>query len=136
MPTRFLILLLFSLCVSLSTNSARACGHSGICGQAGAGKSCCAVKGATKQAACAKMGGDQKKDRAAQKCPGSRSQGGCHCPCALMGGAPVSAAIEAFPPLLSNLFASEDATLRQAFYYARHRPEAVYLAIWQPPQLG
>jgi hypothetical protein len=36
----------------------------------------------------------------------------------------------AIPP-----FSAADSAQRQAFYFAEHMPEAVYLPIWQPPKL-
>ncbi len=121
------ILLLLSLFVATSANNAWACGHcaTGKCGQTASKKSCCAQKSNHAAAHCA-----------GKKCSGSPGSGGCHCPCGTVTGGHAAAALEEIPSIFSLPSSSSDATLRQAFYFAQYMPEAVYLPIWQPPQLG
>ncbi len=70
-------------------------------------------------------------DQEGQTCPDDES-GHCHCPgCGAVCHITVlfSAADAIFTPLLF------DASMqRDAFYFAEHLPEAVYLPIWQPPK--
>ncbi len=133
--TLFLLTFLF---VVLSANSASAYGNNGMakCGKPSTEKSCCAAKKAKKSVKCAKKPACCGQNHVGQKCPGSTSPGGCQCPCAMTAGGHAGAGIEEFPLVLSSLSASSTATLRQAFYYARYMPDAVYLPIWQPPQLA
>ena len=73
------------------------------------------------------------QDQPDQPCSDDES-GHCHCP----GCGAVCHAPAAFAPadvaVLTSLLC--DASMqRQAFYFAQHLPEAVYLPIWQPPKL-
>ena len=67
--------------------------------------------------------------------PNNDGCGRCHCPgCGTVchGGAQ-------FVPVLFTAFSLLDFSAsiqKQAFYFAKHLPEAVYLPIWQPPKLS
>lgn len=59
--------------------------------------------------------------------------GHCHCPGCVAACCHVTVLFSAAYPIFAPLVC--DASIqRQAFYFAEHLPEAVYLPIWQPPQ--
>jgi hypothetical protein len=121
-----LLLLLF---VAGATQQAWACGNgSASCEKSVAEKSCCAKSSSGKQAGnCDHVGNacSEKKGCSGQKCPcGTVS-------CGFSGGL-LAEPTMAFPKF-NNL---SERNLRQVFYFNQHIPEAVYLSIWQPPQLG
>jgi len=128
LATLFLLLSLFALSVS----RAWACGSDAAvkCGQEPTEKSCCSKGNA--QTPCANDSGHQ---HSGSDCPCEHDSGGCHCPgCGMFchsSAAFAPAEVATSPPLL---FAAS--VQRQEFYFAEHLPEAVYLPIWQPPQLS
>jgi len=133
MQHRFRILfLLFSL-LALSANSAWACGgHNADQRNAGrqeaSEKSCCS-KGDVASTDVNKAQ-DQNPD-----CPCDHENKGCHCPgCGVVCHAGAALAFD-----ISDFFQTiclQNASLqKQAFYFAQHIPEDVYLSIWQPPKL-
>jgi hypothetical protein len=72
------------------------------------------------------------EDRHSKPCSDDE-RGHCHCPgCGMACHAPavfVSSEIVISSPLIYSASAQ-----RQAFYFADHLPQAVYLPIWQPPK--
>ncbi|MFN0033644.1 MAG: hypothetical protein ACKVUS_01170 [Saprospiraceae bacterium] len=128
--TLFLLLSLFAL----SANRAWACGsdnaeHAEKFHQESSKKSCCSEGEA--QTPCADDSGHQHSDT---DCPCDHDNGSCHCP----GCGTTCHASAAFAPAnvaVSSPFANSASMQRQAFYFAEHLPEAVYLPIWQPPKL-
>lgn len=130
MRQRFLKLtFLLLLFVAGATQQAWACGAgSTSCGKSPAAKSCCAKNDASKQA-----GHGEHSDHT---CPEKKGCSGHKCPCSTVNcgfsGGLLAEPLSAFPKL--NLLSEGD--LRQVFYFNQHMPEAVYLPIWQPPQLG
>lgn len=70
-----------------------------------------------------------------QECPDTDGSGGCDCPgCGTIGFAPT--AFTNAEEVIPFLFPFDVRMSRQAFYFADHLPEAVYLPIWQPPKLA
>ncbi len=131
------LFLLLSLFVA-STNSAWACGNgsSERCGHFTSGKSCCTKKESKKDSQCCGERKQQDQNALAHKHPENGDCGGCHCPCGTMVSGHSGSLLAELSPILPPLSAVSDATLRQAFYFNEHMPEAVYLPIWQPPKLG
>lgn len=67
-------------------------------------------------------------------CPCDHENGSCQCPgCHIIGYTGTALTLETPLALLHVLNFS---VRKQAFYFAEHIPEAVYLPIWQPPKLG
>ena len=129
--TLFLFLGLFVT----SANGAWACGdeHSRNAAQtqqAVSEKSCCAKEEA--QTSCSNDSGQRHSD---SNCPCDHDNGGCQCPgCGIVCHFGAASALETPPvPAASPLLVSVQ---KQAFYFAEHLPEAVYLPIWQPPKIG
>ncbi len=134
--TLFLLLSLFAL----SANCAWACGshdagHAEQFHEKAAPSSCCSGDADNSSAHCAENASACSQTHPGQTCPDDDGCGGCHCPgCGTTGHAPV-----AFAPAddtVSLLFTFAASVQRQAFYFADHLPEAVYLPIWQPPKLS
>lgn len=135
MSFRFVTLFLFLGLFVTSANGAWACGdeHSKNAAQTQqpvSEKSCCAKEEA--QTSCS---GDSKHQHSGSNCPCDHDNGGCHCPgCGIVCHSDAASALETPPvPAASPLFVSVQ---KQAFYFAEHLPEAVYLPIWQPPKIG
>jgi hypothetical protein len=64
-------------------------------------------------------------------------EGGNHCHCPRCGGASSSHVGGLPEDILITLIRSSVVWLqKQAFYFAEHLPEEVYLPIWQPPKLA
>lgn len=68
--------------------------------------------------------------------PCSDDEGGhCHCPgCGAVGHAAAAFAASSDAAIFTPVHPAASVQ-RQAFYFAEHLPEAVYLPIWQPPKL-
>jgi len=97
-------------------------------------KSCC-HKNDKARSSHADHDSGSKHQQTGSSCPCDHENGGCHCP----GCGVVCHSVAGFAPSLFSalLFPSLTASLqKQAFYFADHLPEAVYLPIWQPPKLG
>lgn len=61
--------------------------------------------------------------------------GGCHCPgCGVVSTGGGGGLLTESPAILPVCY-DTGFTDRQAFYFAEHIPEAVYLPIWQPPKI-
>ena len=132
--TLFLILSLFA---TASANTAWACGshkagHAEQFHEKAAQSSCCSSDA---DSHCAENADACSQTHPGQSCPDDDGCGGCHCPgCGTTCPTPV-----AFPSAVGTVafpFIFAASVQRQAFYFAQHLPEAVYLPIWQPPQLG
>ena len=121
----------------LSVSSASACGKSttASCGAARSARSCCETREESKEAPGGEHQGTCDKSHPGQACPGHDGCGGEHCPCGCMATAGSSGGLLADVPLLSS-YCTYKKLRKQAFYFADHIPEAVYLPIWQPPQLA
>jgi len=123
----------------LPVNELLACGnHDDAAEKAVASeKMCCKEKSVEESAHCAEEEERHtcEKSHPGQKCPdqGGCCGKGCTCPCGALPGGHTMVVLAEIPFPLS---ATSDATLRQAFYFAQHMPEEVYLPIWQPPQLS
>jgi len=132
-----ILIFCFSLFTVLPVNELLACGNHDAAEKAVASeKMCCKEKSVEEPAHCA----EEETQTCAQNHPGKTcsEQGGCcgkgcTCPC---GALPVGHTGIMLAELLLVLPAFSDNTLRQAFYFAQHMPEEVYLPIWQPPQLS
>lgn len=133
-----ILFILLSLFVALSANSARACGDSQAVKheQRASKKSCCKGGGDKNASCCSEKTGACTQDHHGKNCTGHKGGGGCHCPCGTTTGSHAGSLIADFSSAFSPLSDSSVAVLRQAFYFAQHMPEAVYLSIWQPPKLG
>lgn len=88
---------------------------------------------------CAKSSHEKEAGNGEQQDPTCQDKKGCDdhkCPCSTVNcGASGGLLVEpltAFPTLAKV----SEGELRQVFYFNQHMPEAVYLPIWQPPQLG
>ncbi len=126
-----------TLFAALPANTLLACGHD----KAAAGKeevvsekTCCKEKPLADAAHCAEEANSCGQNHPGQKCPDHKGccGKGCACPCGVLSG---SHSGILFTELSLVLPPTSDATIRGAFYFARHMPEGAYLAIWQPPQL-
>ncbi len=127
-----ILFLLFSL-LALSANSASACGdhdadHAKTYHEQTAKKSCCSKEDAASTDV--NKAQDQKSE-----CPCDQDDKGCHCPgCGMVCHAGAALASD-----ISDLFQAvslQNTSLqKQAFYFAQHMPEDVYLSIWQPPKI-
>ncbi len=133
-----ILFFLLSLFVAVSANSAWACGgNQAVKHEQSAAKKSCCKSGSDKNASCCtKKTKTCGQDHHEKNCAGHEGSGGCHCPCGTTTGGHAGSLLADFPIAFSPLSDSSDAVLRQAFYFAMHMPEAVYLAIWQPPKLG
>jgi hypothetical protein len=61
---------------------------------------------------------------------------GCHCDgCGTVSGGYSGGLLTEIPIIYTSSTVS-GALKKQAFYFAEHIPEAVYLPIWQPPKIG
>ena len=98
-------------------------------------KTCCKGKPEEEPAHCEEEMHACEKNHPGQNCPdqGGCCGKGCTCPCGALPGGHTVVVLAEIPFALS---ATSDATLRQAFYFAQHMPEEVYLPIWQPPRLN
>ncbi len=129
--TRFLFLCLFVV----SANNAWACGkdkahHATNAAKESSEKSCC-----SKDDAATSCGGDSKHQHSGSDCPCEHEKGGCHCPgCGTVCHSGAAFAPDWTPALTTPIF--NFSVQKQAFYFAEHLPEAVYLPIWQPPKIG
>lgn len=128
--TLFLLLSLLA-----AANTAWACGGSGADSEQSE-KSCCTDGGEAQNAHCGSGADGCSEKHPGQSCPDDNGCGGCHCPgCGTTSGGHAGGFLAEFPTILCSPIAS-DSVQRQAFYFADHVPEAVYLSIWQPPQLS
>jgi hypothetical protein len=121
-----ILILILSLFAAMPTSKVWACGNGSTapCEQGAAQKSCCAKKRNKHPVTtdtCA-------KEHPGQSCPGSKG-GGCHCPCGTTAGCHTGGLLADFPLIIAAISGTNDATKRQAFYFALHMPEAVYLPI-------
>jgi hypothetical protein len=121
------LFLLIGLFVAAAPSGLSACGS-------GKSKSCCSKTVKQSASDCAADAHNCAQDHPGQKCPDSKGCGGC--PCGSAASACSGGLIIESPFELSSLLTAGDAILRQAFYFAQHIPEPVYLPIWQPPQLA
>jgi len=130
--TVFLVLNLFVL----SANDVLACNNGPMarCEQSSSEKSCCAEEETDNSDQCASEKDCCGQNHPGQNCPDKKNGG--NCPCGTVAGGSASALLEDYSPALISFSTSSDAALRQAFYFAQHMPEEVYLPIWQPPKLG
>lgn len=130
--------LLFALFAAAPTNGVLACGagtaghEAQSHGREQSEAACCA-----QQPGAADHCAGQTSDDCGQMHPGQPcsegADGHCHCPgCGTVAGGCATAALSEAPAALVSGGAS---VARQAFYFAEHLPEAVYLPIWQPPKL-
>ncbi len=107
------------------------------CSPAETSAKCHQNESAGQKSCCGKSGNENAdtQTKTEKDCPCDHENGGCHCPgCGLVcSTAPVAADV---PHYFSAIFMDSDAVKKQAFYFAEHLPEAVYLPIWQPPQLA
>jgi len=127
------------LCMLVSpTSSVWACGNgsSDKCGQTVSEKSCCSKKSGKKQAHCCEKQPGAEQNLIAHQCSEDGDCGGCQCPCGTTFCGYSVSLIATQAPFLPAILSPGDATLRLAFYFNQHMPEAVYLPIWQPPKLG
>lgn len=132
--TRFLFLCLFVL----SANNASACcqdkaDRSTKSHQEPLGKSCCA-----KDDIDTSCSSDSAQQHSGPNCPCEHEKDGrgCHCPgCGTTCHAGAAAFAPDAPPTL-NALVFNHSVQKQAFHFAEHLPEAVYLPIWQPPKIG
>ena len=75
------------------------------------------------------------ENEANTSCSGEEEDGQCHCPgCGITCHASSVVAYVEYSFALPSC--GDNEVKRQAFYFAEHLPEAVYLPIWQPPQLA
>jgi hypothetical protein len=130
---RFAILTLFTLFfVASSANDVQACGganHAPVAQQ-----SCCDAAKPVTDSHCAANTDDCAQSHPGTSCPDEDGCGGCHCPGCGMIATPCGAIMCIIPEVMPLPGSSQDVQKR-AFYFAEHLPEAVYLPIWQPPQL-
>ncbi|MFN0014824.1 MAG: hypothetical protein ACKVU2_09780 [Saprospiraceae bacterium] len=132
----FLFLLI--LFVASATNPARACGgddsdQAAQFHEKSDAQSCCADNAAP--AHCSENADACNESHPGEPCSDDDGCGTCHCPgCGVVTTAGGALLIET-PAVLPSLCDSGRAK-RQAFYFAEHIPEAVYLPIWQPPKIG
>lgn len=132
--TRFLFLCLFVL----SANTALSCGknkanHGTKSHQETSEKSCC-----SKDNIGSSCGSDSAHQHSDSNCPCEHEKGGggCHCPgCGTVCHSGAAAFAPDITPTLNTLVFNPSVQ-KQAFYFAEHLPEAVYLPIWQPPKIG
>ena len=134
------LLLLLSLFATAPANRAWACGsheagHAEQFHEKAAQSSCCSGDADSEAAHCGSDADACNQSHSGQPCPDDDGCGGCHCPgCGTTCHAPAAFAPAGDAVSLPFIFAAS--VQRQAFYFAQHLPEAVYLPIWQPPQLG
>jgi len=133
------LLLLSSLFVAVEPGRAWACedncaGGTSKMKHAATEKSCCHKTGEA-QPAHADHDSGGKQQQSGSSCPCDHENGGCHCPGCGMVCHSVSGFVLDWIPLLPFSFLGASLQ-KQAFYFADHLPEAVYLPIWQPPKLG
>jgi len=132
LATLFLLLSLFAV----SANEARACGsddaeHTAKFHKEASGESCCTTDEAQPDC-CADDAEHQRPDAG---CPCDHENEGCHCPgCQILIHCGAAFTNETPPTLASRVL--NYSVQKQAFYFADHLPEAVYLPIWQPPKIG
>jgi len=130
------LFLLLSLLAAASANTAWACGGSGGDSEQSE-KSCCTDGNEAQNAHCGSGADGCNEQHPGQPCSdGDGCGGGCHCPgCGTTSGGHAGGFLAELPIFLCSHMAS-GSVQRQAFYFADHMPEAVYLPIWQPPQLS
>lgn len=131
-----ILIFCFSLFTVLPVNELLACGNHDAAEKAVASeKMCCKGKPEEEPAHCEEEMHACEKNHPGQNCPdqGGCCGKGCTCPCGALPGGHTVVLLAEIPFPLS---ATSDATLRQAFYFAQHMPEEVYLPIWQPPRLN
>ncbi|MBX2889376.1 MAG: hypothetical protein KF734_00480 [Saprospiraceae bacterium] len=98
-------------------------------------KSCCSPEAKDDVAHCTQNADACDQTHPGESCPPDNDGcGGCHCPgCGTVSHSGATFALETQSLLpLSDLNASLQ---KQAFYFADHLPEAVYLPIWLPPKI-
>ena len=141
MKHRFVTLFLPFCLFVFSANRAEACGsdnteHAADFHQKAAGKSCCSEKGQNDFVHCSQNEDACNQSHPGQSCPPDEDGcGGCHCPgCGTVGYSGATFALETQAALIISIL--NTSVQKQAFYFADHLPEAVYLPIWQPPKIG
>lgn len=129
--------LFLSLCLFvLPTNRAEACGsddadHAAKFHEESSSESCCTT--AEAQPDC--CAGDAEHQHPDSSCPCDHENEGCHCPgCQIVVHSAAAFTLEAPPRLATHIL--NFSVQKQAFYFADHLPEAVYLPIWLPPKIG
>lgn len=136
MKYRFVTLFLPFCLFVFSANRAEACGsdnteYAADFHQKAAKESCCATN--EKQSDCCT--GDIEHQSADPDCPCDHDNGGCHCPgCQIVIHFSAAFTLEVPPAFAVHVL--NFSVQKQAFYFADHLPEAVYLPIWQPPKIG
>ncbi|MDX1913513.1 MAG: hypothetical protein SFV22_18600 [Saprospiraceae bacterium] len=129
-------LLFFSwliVCLVAPTDAVWACGDSGS-GKEKTG--CCTTTDVPEMAHCSENSDVCSESHPGQACPDEDGCGGCHCPgCGNANGAYAGGFLPVISPVAIRLPDTDDNS-RQAFYFADHMPEEVYLPIWQPPQIS
>jgi hypothetical protein len=94
-------------------------------------KSCCSES----KDASASCADDSEHSHRDSSCPCDHANGGCNCPgCGTICHSGAGSGLEA--PLSFFTTMPHHAVQKMAFYFAEHLPEAVYLPIWQPPQIA
>lgn len=130
---------LINLLIAVSSNCAWACGsndtgHAEMAHNKPVPTSCCAADGIQEPAHCSENSDACNESHPGQSCPDEDGCGQCHCPgCGVVSASHAGGLLTEPPSILPSLFDSGHAK-RQAFYFADHIPEAVYLPIWQPPK--
>ncbi|MEQ1746681.1 MAG: hypothetical protein ABMA02_14715 [Saprospiraceae bacterium] len=131
------LLFLLSVFVAAAAFPARACGdgdaeHVAQFHKKKSSQSCCKKDDAP--AHCSENAGACNETHPGQPCSDDDGCGTCHCPgCGVVTTAGGALLIE--PPAVLPSLCESDRARRQAFYFAEHIPEAVYLPIWQPPKI-
>ena len=135
-----ILIIFITLFTAMQVDRLLACGQDAAAEsaevEAGASeKTCCKGKPEEEPAHCEEEMHACEKNHPGQNCPdqGGCCGKGCTCPCGAIPGGHTVVVLAEIPFALS---ATSGATLRQAFYFAQHMPEEVYLPIWQPPQLS
>jgi hypothetical protein len=130
MTHRLFSSLLVLLFLALSPGNALACGDSND-----EKESCCTSQNDSKPAHCSSNSDVCSESHPGQTCPDEDGCGQCHCPgCGSIGGGFSGGCLLDLPQEIGSLIEHGDSR-RQAFYFADHMPEDVYLPIWQPPQI-
>lgn len=137
MDIRFGILLSLLLClVALPTGVMRACCTDTQTEKTTSEKKSCCGDSAGQSHQCSSDTGTCAIDRSNGDCSDDGGcGGGCQCP----GCGTVCAhfsALTTSPDIVLLSHPLSETVKKQAFYFAEHMPEAVFLPIWQPPQLA
>lgn len=132
------ILILFVvLFTALPVSGVLACGHGDAMEKDVSPEKVCCSKDASpeEKTPCEEETHACDQNHPGEKCPdqGGCCGKGCTCPCGAIPGGHTVVVLAELPVALA---ATSDATLKQAFYFAQHMPEEVYLPIWQPPKLN